>query len=134
MYSVAVQGAGCSCLGLVETCLAWLSSSQLWLFMNQELHVCCYNTVQELVEDFVFTSSKVLLQCRRNQGDIQQLDQAVPVCQTQATVMATFELLVYLSTGCLPNLRTLAEMLTSMYYTGKLILLIALLPHQLTSF
>jgi hypothetical protein len=78
--------------------------------------------LQELVDDFVFTASKVLLQCRKNQGDIQLLDQAVPVCQSPATVMATFELLVGLVTGCLQNLRTLSEMLSAMFYTGKVYL------------
>jgi len=74
--------------------------------------------VQELVEDFVFTSSKVLLQCSKNQGDIQLLDQAVPVCTNPQTVAATFELLVSLVTGCLPNLKYLTDMLTNMFYAG----------------
>lgn len=75
--------------------------------------------LQELVEDFVFTASKVLLQYRNNQGDIQQLDQAVPVCTSPQTVQATFDLLVSLVTGCLQNLRSLSEMLTTMFYTSE---------------
>jgi len=74
--------------------------------------------VQELVEDFVFTASKVLLQCRKNQGDIQQLDQVVPVCSTPATIMATFELLISLITGCLSNLRALSDMIAAMFYSS----------------
>ena len=74
--------------------------------------------VQELVEDFVFTASKVLLQCRKNQGDIQQLDQVVPVCSSPATIMATFELLISLVTGCLSNLRALSDMITAMFYSS----------------
>lgn len=85
-------------------------------------HSFCCCLLQELVDDFVFTASKVLLQCRKNQGDIQLLDQAVPVCQSPATVMATFELLVGLVTGCLQNLRTLSEMLSAMFYTGEFFL------------
>lgn len=74
--------------------------------------------LQELVEDFVFTASKVLLQCRKNQGDIQQLDQVVPVCSSPATIMATFELLISLVTGCLSNLRALSDMITAMFYSS----------------
>ena len=77
-----------------------------------------FSNLQELVDDFVFTASKVLLECRKNHGDIQQLDQAVPVCQSPTTVMATFELLIGLVTGCLQNLRCLADMLSAMFYTG----------------
>lgn len=47
------------------------------------------------------------------------LFQAIPVCSTQPTVIAAYELLVTLCTGCVPNLKLLAEMLTNMYYSGK---------------
>jgi len=76
--------------------------------------------IQELVEDFVFTASKVLLQCRKNQGDIQQLDQAVPVCSSPSTIMATFDLLISLVTGCLSNLRALSDMISAMFYSSGL--------------
>ena len=66
----------------------------------------------------MFTASKVLLQCRKNQGDIQQLDQVVPVCSSPATIMATFELLISLVTGCLSNLRALSDMITAMFYSS----------------
>jgi len=91
----------------------------LILYLNS-LNMIYADCFQELVDDFVFTASKVLLQCRKNQGDIQQLDQAVPVCQSPSTVMATFELLIGLVTGCLQNMRSLADMLSAMFYTGEL--------------
>jgi len=76
----------------------------------------------------VFTASKVLLQCRKNQGDIQQLDQAVPVCSSPATIMATFELLISLVTACLSNLRALSDMLTAMFYSSGLHCVFVLSP------
>ena len=36
-----------------------------------------------------------------------------------ATLMAAFDLLVALATGCLPNLKLIAEMLTEMFYSDK---------------
>ena len=36
-----------------------------------------------------------------------------------ATLMAAFDLMVALATGCLPNLKLIAEMLTEMFYSDK---------------
>ena len=58
-----------------------------------------------------------MIQCRKAKGELPS-DQAVPVCDTCLTVIAAFELLVALCTGCVQNLRCLAEMLTEMYYSG----------------
>lgn len=80
----------------------------------------------------MFTASKVLLQCRSNQGDFQLLDQAVPVCTSPQTVQATCELLVSLVTGCLPNLRCLSEMLTVMFYTSEFSYSVELLMMNIT--
>jgi len=104
------------CFGNIEPCnsvYVCASSGLLYLILHGTRL-----SLQELVEDFVFTASKVLLQCRRNQGDIQQLDQAVPVCSSPATIMATFELLIALVTGCLSNLRALSEMIGAMFYSS----------------
>ena len=73
--------------------------------------------LQELVEDFIFPASKMVLQCRKLNGDLPS-EQAIPVCSSPLTVTAAFELLVALCTGCVPNLKVLAEMLTEMYYSG----------------
>lgn len=42
-----------------------------------------------------------------------------PVCTTGHTIMAAFDLLVELCTGCVPNLRKVAEMLTEMFHSDK---------------
>ena len=73
---------------------------------------------QELVEDFIFPASKIVIQCRRSRGELPS-DQAIPVCSTPLTVIAAFDLLVALCTGCVQNLRCLSEMLNEMYYTGE---------------
>lgn len=79
-------------------------------------------SLQELVEDFLFTASKVMMQFEKSQGDAQLLDRTTPICTTPRTMQAAFELLVGLVTACLPNLKSLSEMLTSMFYSGERLL------------
>lgn len=79
---------------------------------------CILLTWQELVEDFVFPASKIVLQCRKSNGEFPS-EQATPVCSAPLTVIAAYDLLVALCTGCVPNLKALASMLIEMYYSGK---------------
>ncbi|XP_064082430.1 probable ubiquitin carboxyl-terminal hydrolase FAF-X isoform X2 [Macrobrachium nipponense] len=72
--------------------------------------------IKELVEDFIFPFSKVYLQLE-HAAEV-PAEQAIPVCSTQPTVIAAYELLVTLCTGCVPNLKLLADMLTDMYYSA----------------
>lgn len=77
------------------------------------------NLIKEMVEEFIFPASKIVIQCRKSpKGDLPS-DQAIPVCATPLTVTAAFELLVALCTGCVQNIRVLAEMLMEMYYTSE---------------
>lgn len=73
--------------------------------------------LQELVEDFIFPASKIVLQCRKSQGEF-PAEQKVAVCSSPLTVIAAFDLLVALCTGCVHNLEFLAAMLIEMYYTS----------------
>ncbi|XP_025080256.1 LOW QUALITY PROTEIN: probable ubiquitin carboxyl-terminal hydrolase FAF-X [Pomacea canaliculata] len=74
--------------------------------------------VRELVEDFIFPASKIVLQCRKSQGEF-PAEQKVAVCSSPLTVIAAFDLLVALCTGCVHNLEFLAAMLIEMYYTNE---------------
>ncbi|XP_067668544.1 ubiquitin carboxyl-terminal hydrolase 9X-like [Haliotis asinina] len=76
------------------------------------------NLIREIVEDFIFPASKIVLQCRKLNGDF-PAEQAVPVCCSPVTVIAAFDLLVALCTGCVHNLRFLAAMVIDMYYTNE---------------
>ena len=51
----------------------------------------------------------------------------IPVCNTGTTLMAAFELLVALATGCVPNLKLVSEMLTEMFHSDKGILKLLIL-------
>ncbi|ESN99988.1 hypothetical protein HELRODRAFT_192681, partial [Helobdella robusta] len=77
-----------------------------------------HNLIKELVDDFIFTASKVMLQCEKNQGDAQHLDHTSSICSSPQTIQAAFELLISLITECLPNLKALSEMLTAMFYSN----------------
>ncbi|CAH1782281.1 unnamed protein product [Owenia fusiformis] len=75
------------------------------------------NLIKELVEDFVFPASKLVLQLRKMNGELPS-EQAIPICSTPLTITAAFDLLVSLCTGCVQSLKVLADMLTGMYYQG----------------
>ncbi|EDO35056.1 predicted protein [Nematostella vectensis] len=76
------------------------------------------NLVKELVEDFIFPASKLVLEARNGNCDVWNR-RVVPVCSTPATLVAGFDLLVALCTGCVQNLRLLADMLLDMYYSDN---------------
>ncbi|XP_066267004.1 ubiquitin carboxyl-terminal hydrolase 9X-like isoform X4 [Branchiostoma lanceolatum] len=75
------------------------------------------NLIKELVEEFLFPASKIVLQARKS-GEYPS-EQALPVCSTSNTTNAAFDLLVTLCTGCVPNLKLLSDMLTEMYYSDR---------------
>lgn len=76
------------------------------------------NLIKELVEDFIFPASRVVLQVQRGGGELPS-EQAIPVCSSPSSVVAAFDLLVSLCSGCVPNLRLLADMLTEMFYSAN---------------
>jgi ubiquitin carboxyl-terminal hydrolase 9/24 len=71
---------------------------------------------QELVEDFIFPASRLMLHLQRT-GELCE-DQAVPVCNTPLTTSAAFDFLVGLCVSCVPNMKLLVHMLTDMFYSG----------------
>lgn len=73
--------------------------------------------IKELVEDFVFPASRMMLQLRST-GEL-TTSQASPVCTTPQSISAAFDLLVGLCTGCVPNMKLLVTMLTEMFYSEK---------------
>ncbi|XP_060232828.1 probable ubiquitin carboxyl-terminal hydrolase FAF-X isoform X1 [Meriones unguiculatus] len=75
-----------------------------------------FNLVKELIDDFIFPASKAYLQYSRS-GEL-PAKQAVPVCNSPATINAGFELLVALAFGCVRNLNQIVNCLTEMYYLG----------------
>ena len=75
------------------------------------------NLVRDLLDDFLFPASRMLLEFR-TKGEI-PMNHVVPVCNSANTVMAAFELLAGLGTGCAPNLKVIAQVLCDMFYTDK---------------
>ncbi|XP_066599991.1 ubiquitin carboxyl-terminal hydrolase 9X [Prorops nasuta] len=75
------------------------------------------NLIKELVEDFVFPASRLMLQLR-NTGEL-SASQACPVCTTPQSTSAAFDLLVGLCVGCVPNMKLLVTMLTDMFYSER---------------
>ena len=75
------------------------------------------NLVKDLIEDFIFPASKMCVIYKKT-NEI-QMGAVVPVCNTGTTLMAAFELLVALATGCVPNLKLVSEMITEMFHSDK---------------
>uniref|UniRef100_A0A224XFS3 Putative ubiquitin carboxyl-terminal hydrolase faf-x n=1 Tax=Panstrongylus lignarius TaxID=156445 RepID=A0A224XFS3_9HEMI len=75
------------------------------------------NLIRELVEDFIFPASKMMLHLQRT-GEL-IADQAVPVCNSPLTLSSAFELLVSLCDNCVANMRLLVNMLTDMFYSDS---------------
>ena len=61
------------------------------------------NLVRDLIDNFLFPASRMSV-IYRETGEI-PMTQAQPVCSSPHTVMAAFDLLVGLCTGCPPNLK-----------------------------
>lgn len=102
-------------LGLTKELLAFLPPNQKYEIGSDEKHGV--NLIKELVEDFVFPASRLMLQLRST-GEL-SASQACPVCTTPQSTSAAFDLLVGLCIGCVPNMKLLVTMLTDMFYSEK---------------
>ncbi|XP_052271352.1 probable ubiquitin carboxyl-terminal hydrolase FAF-X [Dreissena polymorpha] len=102
-------------LGITRELLAFQSADKKYQMGSEKGGA---NLVKELVEDFVFPASKIVLHSRKMNGEF-PTEQAMPVCNTPSTVIAAYDLLVALCTGCVPNLQFLSSMLIDMYYNGE---------------
>ncbi|XP_008200473.2 probable ubiquitin carboxyl-terminal hydrolase FAF-X isoform X3 [Tribolium castaneum] len=71
--------------------------------------------IKELLEDFLFPASKLMLQLSKT-GLLGE-DPAIPVCDTPQTQAAAFNLLISLCLNCVQNFKQLVSMLTEMFYS-----------------
>ncbi|XP_071799117.1 ubiquitin carboxyl-terminal hydrolase 9X-like isoform X1 [Asterias amurensis] len=101
-------------LGISKELLAFMPSEKK--FQRGSKKDGC-QLIKELMEDFLFPASKIVVQTRKN-GAETPLDPIRPICYTPPTTNAAFDLLVALCNNCVPNLKMVAETLTDMYYSG----------------
>ncbi|KAL0281150.1 UNVERIFIED_CONTAM: hypothetical protein PYX00_002224 [Menopon gallinae] len=102
-------------LGIAKELLGFLTPEKKYLLGSNEKKGICL--IKELVEDFIFPASKLMLQLLKP-GEM-VTENAIPVCGTPATTNAAFELLVALCVGCVPNMKLLVEMLSEMFYSER---------------
>lgn len=102
-------------LGITRELLSFMTSEKKYELGSDESKGV--NLLRELVEDFVFPASRVMLMLQRS-GQLPQ-EQAVAVCVTPLTINAAYDLMVGLCIGCVPNMRVLVEMLTDMFYSER---------------
>ncbi|XP_065164971.1 probable ubiquitin carboxyl-terminal hydrolase FAF-X isoform X2 [Atheta coriaria] len=100
-------------LSLARELLSFMSADQ-----KRELGCADKSSlIRELVEDFLFPASKLMLQYQRT-GQMGE-DPATPVCDTPQTQAAAFDLLISLCVNCVPNCKQLVFMLTDMFYAEQ---------------
>ena len=106
---------------MIEYIGSWYFMKMCWkdilLFLTYPVKSNIWFPIQEIMEDFIFPASKIVVQNRKN-GAETPLDPIVPVCTNPLTINAAFELLVAMCVNCVANLKMVADMLTDMYYSG----------------
>nr|CAD7574966.1 unnamed protein product [Timema californicum] len=104
-------------LGIAKELLSFMPPDKKYEIGSEDKRPEPINLVRELVEDFIFPASRLMLHLQRT-GEL-CADQAVPVCSTPLTTNAAFDLLVGLCVACAPNMRLLVHMLTDMFYSDR---------------
>ncbi|XP_023706840.1 probable ubiquitin carboxyl-terminal hydrolase FAF-X isoform X1 [Cryptotermes secundus] len=102
-------------LGIAKELLSFMSPEKKYELGSEEKKGI--NLIKELVEDFIFPASRLMLHLQRT-GEL-CADQAVPVCNTPLTTNAAFDFLVGLCVSCVPNMKLLVHMLTDMFYSER---------------
>ncbi|PSN47507.1 putative ubiquitin carboxyl-terminal hydrolase FAF-X [Blattella germanica] len=102
-------------LGIAKELLSFMSPEKKYELGSDEKKGI--NLIKELVEDFIFPASRLMLHLQRT-GEL-CADQAIPVCSTPLTTNAAFDLLVGLCVSCVPNMKLLVHMLTDMFYSER---------------
>lgn len=94
-------------------------AKELLSFVSQERKIQLgsseTNLIKELLEDFLFPASKLMLRLTKT-GQLGE-EPATPICDTPQTQGAAFDLLIALCLNCVPNYRQLVHMLTDMFYS-----------------
>ncbi|XP_063224287.1 probable ubiquitin carboxyl-terminal hydrolase FAF-X isoform X9 [Bacillus rossius redtenbacheri] len=102
-------------LGIAKELLAFMISEKKYdLGSNERKGI---NLVRELVDDFIFPASRLMLHLQRT-GEL-SADQAIPVCVAPNIISAAFDLLVALCLGCVPNMKLLVHRLSDMFYSDR---------------
>ncbi|XP_068731970.1 ubiquitin carboxyl-terminal hydrolase 9X-like isoform X1 [Montipora capricornis] len=102
-------------LGITRELLLFQSSQKKFAIGSQKDGP---NLIKDLVEDFVFPASKLIVEARNGSDEVWS-KRVTPICSTPQTLVAAFDLLVSLCRGCVQNLVVLADTLADFYYSGE---------------
>ena len=102
-------------LGLCRDLLAFMSPEKK--FEVGASNKSGINLIKDLIENFVFPASKMYTVYK--QTEAMPMGHVSPICSSGQSLMAAFDLLVALCTGCLQNLTVVAHMLIEMFYVDK---------------
>lgn len=100
-------------LGLTRELLSFMSPEQKCELGSTDRG----SFIKELIEDFLFPASKLMLQLQRT-GQMGE-DPATPICDTPQTQAAAFDLIISLCISCVPNCKQLVIMLNDMFYSDQ---------------
>ncbi|XP_046391897.1 probable ubiquitin carboxyl-terminal hydrolase FAF-X isoform X3 [Ischnura elegans] len=109
-------------LGIARELLSFMSPEKRFEIGSDERKGV--NLIKELVEDFVFPASRLMVRLQQT-GELEGEGSdgggplTTPVCASPPTTNAAFDLLVALCDHCVPNMRLLVQMLTDMFYSDR---------------
>ncbi|XP_071440611.1 ubiquitin carboxyl-terminal hydrolase 9X isoform X2 [Hetaerina americana] len=109
-------------LGIARELLSFMSPEKRFEIGSDER--TGINLIKELVEDFVFPASRLMVRLQQT-GELEGEGSdgggplTTPVCASPPTTNAAFDLLVALCDHCVPNMHLLVQMLTDMFYSDR---------------
>ncbi|BES97389.1 ubiquitin carboxyl-terminal hydrolase [Nesidiocoris tenuis] len=101
-------------LGIAKELFSFVSPEMKYKFGSHE--EAGGTLIKELVEDFIFPASKMMLHLQKT-GELIP-EQSASVCCSPSSLCSAYELLVTLCNNCKPNMRILVSMLTDMFYSA----------------
>lgn len=71
-----------------------------------------------LIDEYIFPASRAMVLQQKSSHKNVHVEEFNPICSSPSTLLAAFEVIVALCTGCVQNLKYVADTLTEMFYSG----------------
>ncbi|RWS27831.1 putative ubiquitin carboxyl-terminal hydrolase FAF-X-like protein [Leptotrombidium deliense] len=112
-------------LGITKELICLLNSSQKFeVGCDGEQWLCLANKNRKgmigiLIDEYIFPASRAMVLQQRSNVSSAHIEEVNPICNSAATLNAGFEVLVALCTGCIPNLKYVADTVIEMFYSDN---------------
>ncbi|RWS11107.1 putative ubiquitin carboxyl-terminal hydrolase FAF-X-like protein [Dinothrombium tinctorium] len=75
--------------------------------------------IKILIDEYIFPASRAMVLQQKSNISSAHIEEVNPICNSSATLTAGFDVLVALCTGCIPNLKYVADTLIEMFYSDN---------------